>query len=151
MIKCPLQKFPILGFLSFSIRIKVYVKMWAIFCYTPKPSISKQNIKGFTQLCLLLSFALYLCKYAALVVTSQSWHSRFPKDPPTGNQWKKLIRLVNLILLFVNRMLYLKKICRRTIDPDAFVCGCHFVDGKKKNGPTILQHSVIKRLKYRRP
>ncbi|XP_057669248.1 uncharacterized protein LOC130901716 [Diorhabda carinulata] len=48
---------------------------------------------------------------------------RFPKDPKVRSKWIKLTR--------------------RTTEPGpgAFLCSCHFVDGKEENGPTIFLHN----------
>ncbi|KAL5246013.1 hypothetical protein ACI65C_013421 [Semiaphis heraclei] len=53
---------------------------------------------------------------------------RFPKELKQKKCWIKLLRFVYL---------------RRRIDepgPGARICSCHFKDGKKNNGPTILLH-----------
>ncbi|VEN54644.1 unnamed protein product [Callosobruchus maculatus] len=55
---------------------------------------------------------------------------RFPKDQKTRNRWIKLTR--------------------RTVEPGpgAYLCSCHFVDGKKDNGPTLFAYNKDKQLKF---
>lgn len=42
---------------------------------------------------------------------------------------------------------------RRTVEPGpgAFLCSCHFVDGKKENGPTIFEHNEGKKFVFQSP
>ncbi|XP_072394121.1 LOW QUALITY PROTEIN: uncharacterized protein [Diabrotica undecimpunctata] len=58
---------------------------------------------------------------------------RFPKNTKTRNLWIKLTR--------------------RTVEPGpgAFLCSCHFVDGKKENGPTLFVHNEGKTKKFPTP
>nr|CAH7769216.1 unnamed protein product [Callosobruchus chinensis] len=58
---------------------------------------------------------------------------RFPKDSKTRNRWIKLTR--------------------RTVEPGpgAYLCSCHFVDGKKENGPTLFAYNKEKQLKFSSP
>lgn len=43
--------------------------------------------------------------------------------------------------------------CRRTVEPGpgAFLCSCHFVDGKKENGPTLFSHNMGKHFSFSTP
>ncbi|KAG5872946.1 Zwei Ig domain protein zig-8 [Gonioctena quinquepunctata] len=58
---------------------------------------------------------------------------KFPKDPQLK---KKCILLV-----------------RRDIEPGpgAFLCSCHFIDGKRENGPQLFEHNRKKRFNFSTP
>ncbi|XP_045467563.1 uncharacterized protein LOC123675990 isoform X3 [Harmonia axyridis] len=58
---------------------------------------------------------------------------RFPKDTKTRNKWIRLIRRVD------------------QPGPGAYVCSCHFLDGKKENGPKLFKKSEAKRFNFSDP
>ncbi|KAG5871417.1 hypothetical protein JTB14_004579 [Gonioctena quinquepunctata] len=58
---------------------------------------------------------------------------KFPKDPQLKKKWILLVR--------------------RDIEPGpgAFLCSCHFIDGKRENGPQLFEHNRKKRFNFSTP
>ncbi|KAL1488726.1 hypothetical protein ABEB36_014525 [Hypothenemus hampei] len=55
---------------------------------------------------------------------------RFPKEKKKKSRWKRLLMK------------------NAEPGPGAYVCSCHFRDGKKENGPEIFQHNIGKRFNF---
>ncbi|KAG5861730.1 hypothetical protein JTB14_000614 [Gonioctena quinquepunctata] len=58
---------------------------------------------------------------------------KFPKDPQLKKKWILLVR--------------------SDIEPGpgAFLCSCHFIDGKRENGPQLFEHNRKKRFNFSTP